>query len=117
MLNGICHVDFSARDASLADFYAGIFGWQLTPMGDTYTLWRNGEENLGGGFSQPMGDQPFAPGQLVYIHVEDIDATLASISAAGGSTVMPKMEIGGGHGFCAIFQDPQGNKTGLWSQS
>lgn len=117
MINGICHVDFSAKDATLADFYNGIFGWTLTPMGESYTLWQNGEEQLGGGFAQPMGGQPFQPGALAYVHVEDIDATLEKIAAAGGSTIMPKTEIGGGHGFCAIFLDPHGNKTGLWSQN
>lgn len=117
MINGICHVDFSAQDDTLAGFYSGIFGWKLTPYGEGYTLWQNGEEQLGGGFTLPQGGQPFAPGALPYIHVEDIDATLEKIAAAGGSTIMPKMDIGNGHGFCAIFLDPQGNKTGLWSQS
>ncbi len=117
MINGICHVDFSAKDLGLAEFYSKIFGWNLTPMGEGYTLWQNGEEQLGGGFTTPQEGQPFATGALPYIHVEDIDATLEQISAAGGSALVPKTEIGGGHGFFGIFLDPHGNKTGLWSQA
>ncbi|MCC7477266.1 VOC family protein [bacterium] len=116
MIHGVCHVDFNAKDGKLAEFYSSIFGWSLTPFGENYTMWQNGEQQLGGGFSQPQEGQPFQPGTTVYIAVEDIDASLAKINAAGGTTIVPKTEIGGGHGFIAIFLDPDGNTTGLWSQ-
>ena len=54
---------------------------------------------------------------MLVLAVEDIDAKLAQISAAGGETLSPKTKISDDHGSCAYFRDPCGNKMGIWSNS
>ena len=50
---------------------------------------------------------------VVTIDVDDIDAALEQISAAGGSTVTARTAIPGMGAF-AYFKDSEGNVTGLW---
>lgn len=120
-MHGLVHFDLSANDIqALADFYTKVFGWTQAPMGDSYILWTVGEGDKlqGGGFRKFEADEPQGPSARIvcYIEVEDIEATLASIGANGGSTMIPKTEIGGGHGFFAWFIDPAGNNMAVWSK-
>jgi predicted enzyme related to lactoylglutathione lyase len=116
MAGSICHVDIPSKDlAASGEFYSSVFGWEISPMMDSYSLWKPQDGNAGGGFSVPDTGQPSSV--LPYIQVDDIEATLGQISGKGGSTAVPKTEIGGGHGFFAVFIDPAGNSMGLWSQT
>jgi predicted enzyme related to lactoylglutathione lyase len=120
-MHGLVHFDFAAADVqALADFYTKVFGWNQTPMFEGYILWSVGEGDArqGGGFRKFEADEPQGPSSRIvcYIEVEDIEATLATIGANGGSTMIPKTEIGGGHGFFAWFTDPAGNTAALWSK-
>lgn len=65
-----------------------------------------------GGFWSRLVDQPL--GIIVYIVVEDIEATLAKIVAAGGKVVDGK--IPQGSAYMAFFADPSGNILGLWEE-
>jgi hypothetical protein len=47
-----------------------------------------------------------------YVEVPDIKASLATIEAAGGKTIMPR-EVLPGMITLAIFTDPHGNVIGL----
>ena len=111
----ICHVEIPAPDMAKATaFYGDLFGWKMTPMGDSYTVF--GHEGLGGGLDKdaPVGDG----GAVLVIAVDDITAKLAEIDVAGGEELSPKHAIAGGeHGYCAYFRDPNGNKVGLWSMT
>ena len=49
-----------------------------------------------------------------YVTRDDIEASLEKVGSNGGSTVMPKTEIPG-FGHFAVFTDPTGNKSGLYS--
>ena len=53
------------------------------------------------------------PAPVITIDVEDIDAALAEIEAAGGSTVTPRTAIPGMGAF-GYFKDSEGNVMGLW---
>jgi predicted enzyme related to lactoylglutathione lyase len=113
----ICYVEIPAPDIEKAgSFYASVFGWQIKPstLSDTpYWEFRTGDGQLTGGLVQ---ERPAVTGGTVlYLKVESIDATLASIVASGGTVTMPKAEIGGGHGFSAFFEDPNGNRLGLYA--
>ena len=56
------------------------------------------------------------PGMLTYVMVDDIDATLQNVIAAGGQTVTPFRPLSpGGEGF-ATFLDPAGNLLGLYRE-
>ena len=50
------------------------------------------------------------------VDVDDIDATLESIDALGGSTVLPRREVGN-MGWSAYFKDSEGNIVGLWQNA
>lgn len=102
-----------------AAFYEALFGWRVTEKetagGTAVWLFDTGGEprlqNLkrGGMWLRPAG----APlGIVVYIAVEDIEATLEKVSELGGRVTGSKMDLGGG--YSAFFEDPSGNLLGLY---
>lgn len=54
---------------------------------------------------------------MIYVNVDDIPGTLARAEAMGATTVKPKTEIPGGHGFFAQLKAPDGNAWGLYSRA
>jgi hypothetical protein len=54
-----------------------------------------------------------APGPVVVIDVDSIDAKVITIQETGGSVVVPKQPVGG-MGFTAYVKDSEGNVLGLW---
>ena len=121
----VVHFEIPTDDLDRAKaFYAEVFGWKLdtmqmpgggdytgattTPVDDTMTPTEPGSIN---GALVNRADGNAAP--VVTIDVEDIDAALQQISAAGGSTVTPRTTIPGMGAF-AYFKDSEGNITGLW---
>ncbi len=110
----IVHVDFSAKDQGVAGkFYAELFSWQIQHVPEMdYSMFTAGA-GPGGGFSPVGEDNP--PGQvIVFIGTDDIDATLAKAVSLGGKVLKPKDEIPN-NGWLAIFEDPTGNKVGLYT--
>jgi predicted enzyme related to lactoylglutathione lyase len=65
-----------------------------------------------GALIKTEGYTPSHAGSVVYFSVDDIEGTLARAAKAGGSTLVPKMNIGE-HGFVAQFQDCEGNRVAL----
>lgn len=108
--NAVVHWEITGRDgASLQAFYAGAFGWKVdahNPM--NYGLVEANGRGIGGGIS----GAPQPHGVMIYIEVDDLDATLAAIERLGGKTVTPPTEIPGMVTF-AQFSDPEGNLIGL----
>ena len=120
----VVHFEIPTDDMSRAsEFYRSIFGWQLMDMsgqGMDYTLAMTTPVNdqqqpteagaINGGMMKRSDDTP-AP--VITIDVDSIDATLAQIGSAGGSTIAPRQEIPGMGAF-AYFKDSEGNVMGLW---
>lgn len=121
----VVHFEIPTDDLERAKtFYEKVFGWQLntmqmpgggdytgattTPVDQTMTPTEPGAIN-GALVNRDEGNS--AP--VVTIDVEDIDSALEQITAAGGSTVMPRTAIPGMGAF-AYFKDSEGNVTGLW---
>ena len=71
-----------------------------------------GAPGAAGTLIQGEAYQPSQQGSLVYLHVDQIDPTLAAIEAAGGRTLVPRTGIGE-HGFIAHFEDTEGNRVAL----
>jgi len=110
----ICHVEIPGPDlGKMKDFYGSLFGWQFTEMGPEYLLFSDGDGGGGIDPALPVGDG----GVVLVLAVEDIDAKLAEIQAAGGEALTPKTEISADHGYCAYFRDACGNKMAVWSKS
>ncbi|NKI27277.1 VOC family protein [Arenibacter sp. 6A1] len=55
-------------------------------------------------------------GPLLYFSCKDLALALSRVEIAGGSILQSKKEIGGGHGFMALFKDSEGNRIALHSQ-
>lgn len=110
----IVHVEIPAPDPQrAASFYKAVFGWTIEPAGSGgYLRFEAGEDRLSGGLD-PSGTVADG-GVMLYLKVADIPAALQEIEKAGGTVVEHKRSIGP-WGFIAVFRDPNGNLTGLWS--
>jgi predicted enzyme related to lactoylglutathione lyase len=114
MSHPIVHLELAAHDpAASGKFYADVFGWEIKvdPNFDYYQFAAEG--GPGGGFNKV--DENNKAGEVIpYLGVEDIDAALEKVNAAGGKTMVPKTEIPG-IGWFAQFTDPGGNRIGLFA--
>jgi predicted enzyme related to lactoylglutathione lyase len=114
----IVHIDIPASDPkATSTFYEDAFGWKIdvAPEFDYYMF--KAEGGPGGGFNKlgVMEGVVVKPGDvLIYIGTDDIDASLAKVTALGGQVVLPKTEIPQ-VGWWGVFSDPTGNKIGLFT--
>lgn len=104
-----------------AAFYGKVFGvtLDLNEMGGAEMAWfpiAQGGPGAAGTLIKSEGYTPSHSGTLVYLSVDDIEATLKKVDANGGRTLIPKMGIGE-HGFIAHFQDCEGNRVALHSRT
>src|SRR5262249_43047448 len=120
--NPIVHVEIPARDLEAASqFYAQVFDWWLDSSMPEYPVFQ-AEGGPGGAFVAVRDEASehglkFAPGEvLIYLGTDDIDAALVRVEAHGGKTLLPRTEIPS-IGYWALFQDPTGNRIGLYSTS
>lgn len=108
-----------------AQFYAQAFGWQPQMLGaemgeyvvmtttdmDEHTKFPKQPGRINGGLykkpEDPLGQYP-----SVVIAVEDIAASLAKVTAAGGTVLGEPMEIPG-VGTYAGFVDTEGNRVSM----
>ncbi len=113
MPNPVVHFEVVGNDGKkLQSFYSGVFGWKVqadNPM--NYGIVSN--EDTGGGIGGGIGQADGGTKQVTfYVAVDDPDAYLKKVEAAGGRTVMPVTEIPG-MVVMAQFADPEGNVVGL----
>ncbi len=113
MANPVVHFEVTGKDGKkLQDFYSGVFGWKIdasNPM--NYGIVSN--EDTGGGIGGGIGPGDGGSTSVTfYIAVEDPEAYLKKVGAAGGKTVMPLTEIPGMVKL-AQFADPEGNVVGI----
>ena len=116
----IVHIEIPATNTSAAGkFYNEVFGWNIQADQEYGYIQFQSEGGPGGGFVEigkenPVNVQYKSDSLLVYLASDDIAATLATIEAHGGKTVLPKTEIP--HvGWWAIFTDPSGNRLALFT--
>ncbi len=108
-------IPFADLEAAKA-FYGSAFGWTFTDYGPAYVGFAsNGTDEDGaedGGFN-PEGT-PSTTGPLVQVYSDDLDATLAAVTAAGGTITVEPFDFPGGRRFA--LTDPAGNQLGAWSR-
>ena len=113
-----CFADTTQPDpAAAAEFYGGLFGWQLEetmPEGSpgSYLMAR-----LDGGVaaaisSSPEGAPPTATWNT-YVLVESADATAAAVREAGGKVLAEPFDVFDS-GQMATFADPEGAVFSVW---
>jgi predicted enzyme related to lactoylglutathione lyase len=96
-------------------FYASLFGWTYDiggPESGGYAMCKSGDLNAAGIGKRPA-DAPYPSVWTVYFSVDDADATAAAIKSAGGTMMMPPMDVMD-VGRMAIAIDPTGAAFGLW---
>jgi predicted enzyme related to lactoylglutathione lyase len=102
----------SDADAA-ADFYGSILGWDCrisqNSGAEGYREWWMGDAPIGGllPLSAEMKAGGAHPAWLGYIHVDDVDAQVEKLKAAGANILMGPMDIPGVGRFVMIL-DPQG---------
>ena len=116
MGQAIAWFDIAAADpAQTRKFYADLFDWNIHVMEEyNYGMVDTGaSEGIGGGISAAEDINPAAV--VMYAAVDDAKAMLEKVESLGGKTLTPPYEIPG-YGVMAVFQDPEGNRVGLWQR-
>ena len=122
-IGSLCWNELYTRDVEAARrFYTNVIGWQtdaadMGPMG-TYTLLKlpGEKKNLGGMMPMPPGMQGVPPHWLVYIEVEDCDASTKRAESLGGTTLMAPIDIPNTGRF-SVVADPTGAAFALYENS
>ena len=106
-----CWHELMTPDAEAAKkFYGQLFGWKTNTVdmgGFKYTLLSNGGPDIGGmmGMSGPEWTG-VPPHWMLYVAVDDVDATCKKITDLGGKVCVPPTDISVGR--FAVVNDPQG---------
>ncbi|UQA92205.1 VOC family protein [Streptomyces halobius] len=114
-----CWVDLAALDQQAAlDFYSHVFGWSGgigPPEHGGYSVCLLDDKPVAGIMAAtPMDDQPAPPTVwTTYLASADANATKQAIESAGGTVVMPVMDVTT-LGRMAIAADPTGAVFGIW---
>jgi len=101
-------------------FYSNLLGWEFieNPIDDseeTYTMGMRGDRALVGMMKQQQEqvDMGLPPMWNSYITVDDLEATVGKVAAAGGSVMAPPMDVMDA-GRMAVIVDPAGGVVCLW---
>jgi predicted enzyme related to lactoylglutathione lyase len=92
-------------------FYQNLFGWEnqqemdMGPLG-VYLIYGRAGRMYGGIYNKPP-DMPAPPHFLLYVRVDDVNASLPRITENGGQILNGPMEVPGGD-LIAQCLDPQG---------
>ena len=133
-MNRVVHFEIHADDLERAKkFYTSVFGWEMQQMGSEYGNYvvvvtgpgpddiaagKVTMENVGinGGMMLRKGPRPApdAPvnGYSCIVGVEDVDATVEKVKAAGGDVALEKMLVPN-VGELAYLHDTEGNIFGV----
>lgn len=98
--------------AAAAEFYGSVVGWRCRDSGQPdadYRLFGSGDTDVAGMMALPPGAAAMGTRAtwLGYVGVDDVDASVTRIKAAGGAVHMPAQDIPGVGRF-AMVADPQG---------
>ena len=111
-------IDISVDDAGgLRDFYANVTGWQPQNLSmgdyDDYVMNTPHGEASVAGICHARGTNSNMPSKwLIYITVEDVDASAKVCLEQGGKLVVEPKSMGDAR-FCVI-EDPAGAVAGLY---
>ena len=126
IMDPIVHFELPYDDkGAIQKFYGDVFGWKMQD-------WTMPDGTVHVGIHTTVIDEksrlPLKPGSIngmfvkrnpkvsapvVTAHVPSIEERVEQVKAAGGSVVMPKVEVPG-MGWYIYVQDPEGNVVGMW---
>jgi predicted enzyme related to lactoylglutathione lyase len=111
-------VDVSTPDLEATGaFYGALFGWELGPdlgpdAGGYRMLTLRGKEVAGVGPQMPGAP----PSWSTYLSVDSLDDAVAKVGPAGGTVVVPPMDLPNESGRMAFVVDPTGGFVGLFQR-
>ena len=114
----VVHFEVGGSDIkTLESFYTKMFGWKINFIEEAnYRLVQQEGEGIGGGmFEHVEGMPPNAPS--IAVAVDDLQTYLDKAVSLGGTALMQPMDIPGGFGSLAIFNDIAGNRIGMFKSS
>lgn len=117
-MNPVIWFEISVTDMERGKaFYEAVFGQELTvvdmgPRQMAMFPMEMGVPGIGGALVKEESFVPSYAGTLVYFSVADITGTLDKVVANNGKMLVPRTSIGE-YGFCAYFEDSEGNRIGL----
>lgn len=91
-------------------FYNGLFGWEYETVpipGAEYTMVKVDGIAVAGIMEMTKECKSMPPSWGIYITVNDVDTTVASIAELGGKVLRPAFDIPQVGRFC-VLQDPHG---------
>lgn len=100
-------------------FYSELFGWEFRLSQGSKSLYWNiytGEETIGGGLLKKSKPEHNGQSVMIYVEVDDIEATLNKAVTLGGNIEKPKTLISETAGYFGLLQDLDKNIIGLWSE-
>jgi len=127
-MNPVVHFEMPYEDRDrMVTFYETVFGWEMTKLGPEmmdYVLAKTAKPNheldemykeaargtIGGGFFPRSEDGPVSPS--IVISVDDIEASMKSITEHGGQVLGEPMDIPG-TGAYVSFMDTEGNRVSI----
>ncbi len=109
-----CWHELVTTDLALATkFYGELLGWTFrdnpSPTGGDYRMFSLGEVMTGGAIAAPSG---VPSGWLVYVAVDDADASAKKLTELGGKIMVPPTTVPDMLRFACAF-DPQGAAFGI----
>jgi uncharacterized protein len=111
----VVHFELPVDDGDRAvSFYRRVFGWGAERWGamDYWSTAAGDGPGIDGGLTARY---PESRGPMVYIQVDDVDAALAEVEAAGGQRLSERRPIPG-VGWMAAFEDTEGNRVGVFQE-
>ena len=118
MGNPVVHWELWSKDpAKVSDFYAKVFDWKINEMPElSYRIVETGGEGgINGGIMKPQ-EGPWPGNMAFYIAVDSLEAHSKKVVDAGGTIVVPRMEVPNMGAF-TLFSDPDGRVIGLWEMA
>lgn len=112
--HAVSYIEFGVTDLAAARrFYETAFGWEFNDYGPDYSGIRapDGDGEIGGLNPRSAAN---GGGPLVLLYSDDLDGTVEAVRAAGGTVVADPYAFPGGRRF--EFQDPSGNRLGVFSE-
>ena len=116
MANSVTHFEIYAEaPAKLAEFYRGLFGWQLDKAPGIDYWWIKTSPTATEGVHGGLTYRPI-PGPRSWVHyvtVDSLDDAVDRVQKLGGSVLREKTAVPK-TGWYAVLADPEGNIFAVW---
>lgn len=107
------YIEYASSDLQATKaFFEKAFDWVFVDYGPEYTAF-SGQGLDGGFFQAAMHSSTENGAALLVFYSNNLEGTLAKISAAGGKIIKPIFLFPGGRRF--HFTEPSGNEFAVWS--